>query len=271
MAAESSSGTLTFESRVRQESTFARDIRARLTIDAARLAGNVEHIRRFLPPQNIDVTLAGYTLTRELLELMPESVARENMAVLLEGNGRELKLAMADPRDYDTIEKLTFILNKDIEPVQVSQDEIAAAIECCYGQSETESVSSIHYEAPLVGLEGDADSFTLAGIFVTAFSQQEYGRECDGFEMYRDSRGCVVVYIDGSRSIAAESHAGGVFTRLLDHLRSLPLDAEYAADDCSCLDLDIPLLSGRRFPATLSRRENDANWFRVRFRWEDRE
>jgi uncharacterized protein (TIGR02996 family) len=264
-------GTLTFENRNRQARELAPEIRATLTLDATRLVGHVEHFRQFLPHQNITVTLAGHTLALSVIELVPESVARENVVIPLELNGRDLRVAMADTNDHDTIQKLEFILNKAIFPTKVDRDAIAAAIDCCYGQSETESVTSIHYEAPLIGLEGGPHTREIYGIFFTAFSQEEHGRACDGFELFRDARGCVVVYCDGSKSIAAENEPRGAFTRLLDHFLSLPVEASYTADDCQCLDFDIPLLSGRRFPATLERREGDANWFRVRFRWQDRE
>jgi uncharacterized protein (TIGR02996 family) len=264
-------GTLAFQSRKRQTRELASEIRATLTIDATRLVGHVDHFRQFLPSQNVTVTLAGHTLALSVIELVPESVARENVVIPLELNGRELRVAMADPHDRDTIQKLEFILNKEILPVTTDRDAIAAAINCCYGQSETESVDCISYEAPLVGLEAGPHSRESYGIFFTAFSQEEHGRTCNGFELFRNARGAVVVYCDGSKSIGAENHSRGVFTQLLDHFLSLPADASYTADDCDCLDFDIPLLSGRRFPATLERREGDANWFRVRFRWQDRE
>ena len=262
-------GTLAFESRNRQARELASEIRATLTIDAAQLAGHVEHFRQFLPWPHITVTLAGHSLWLSVIELVPESVARENVVIPLALDGQVLRVAMADPHDYDTIQKLQFILNKDIAPVPVAREAVAAAIDWCYGNTETESVSSIHYEAPLVGLERGPHSREVYGIFFTAFSQEEHGRACDGFELFRDARGCVVVYCDGSKSIAAENEPRGAFARLLDHLLSLPVDKAYTADECHYLDFDIPLLSGRRFPATLERREGDANWFRVRFRWED--
>jgi uncharacterized protein (TIGR02996 family) len=264
-------GTLAFESRDRQARELASEIKAKMTIDATRLAGHAEHFRQFVPPQNITVTLAGHTLALSVIELVPESVARENLVIALDLNGRDLRVAMADPTDYDTLQKLGFILNKDIIPVKADREAIAAAIDCCYGKSETESVDCISYEAPLVGLERGPHSRELYGIFYTAFSQEEHGRTCNGFEVFRDAHGCVVVYCDGSKSVLAENEPRGVFTRLLDHLLSLSVDASYTVDDLHCLDFDIPLLSGRRFPATLERRDGDANWFRVRFRWQDRE
>jgi uncharacterized protein (TIGR02996 family) len=225
-------GTLTFENRHRQAKEIAKElapeIRATLTIDATRLAGRAEHFQQFLPQQNITVTLAGHTLALSVIELVPESVARVNVVIPLTLDGRVLRVAMPDPHDYDTLQKLNFILNKEILPVQVEREAIAAAIDWCYGNTETESVVSISYESPLIGLEGDAESFRIAGIFVTAFSQREYGRACDGFEMFRGQQGCVTVYCDGSKSVLAEKptipgHAGATRRRRELVPRALPL------------------------------------------------
>jgi len=54
-----------------------------------------------------------------------------------------LQIVMSDPNDLDTIEKLRFILNKDIAPVLADREDIIAAINAHYGQSETESVDSM--------------------------------------------------------------------------------------------------------------------------------
>ena len=51
----------------------------------------------------------------------------------LEGNA--LKIITADPTDYDTIQKLQFILNKDIQPVLAVQEQIIEAINRHYGQT----------------------------------------------------------------------------------------------------------------------------------------
>src|SRR5947209_16503887 len=50
---------------------------------------------------------------------------------------------MSDPSDFDTIQKLQFILNKDIWPVLAPREQIVEAINRHYGQSETESVDSM--------------------------------------------------------------------------------------------------------------------------------
>src|SRR5262249_27300718 len=52
-------------------------------------------------------------------------------------------IIMSDPSDIQTIEKLQFILNKNIQPVLAPREQIVEAINRHYGQSETESVDSM--------------------------------------------------------------------------------------------------------------------------------
>ena len=44
-----------------------------------------------------------------------------------------------DPSDFDTLLKLQFSLNKDIQPVLAPKEQIVEAINRHYGQTETES------------------------------------------------------------------------------------------------------------------------------------
>src|SRR5205085_2123788 len=54
-----------------------------------------------------------------------------------------LKIIMSDPTDFDTMQKLQFILNKDVHPVLSPREQIIEAINRHYGQTETESVDSM--------------------------------------------------------------------------------------------------------------------------------
>jgi type IV pilus assembly protein PilB len=92
------------------------------------------------------VDLAELEIPKAVIELVPESVARENVVVPLSLEGNTLKIITADPTNYDTIQKLQFILNKDIVPVLAVQEQITEAINRNYGQSETESVDSMLVE-----------------------------------------------------------------------------------------------------------------------------
>ncbi|HZT80686.1 MAG TPA: GspE/PulE family protein, partial [Gemmataceae bacterium] len=72
-----------------------------------------------------------------------ESVARENIVLPISQENGSLKIIMSDPTDFDTIQKLQFILNKDIQPVLAAREQIIEAINRHYGQTETESVDSM--------------------------------------------------------------------------------------------------------------------------------
>jgi type IV pilus assembly protein PilB len=89
------------------------------------------------------VDLKGVTIPPSVVEMVPESVARENHVMPMSHENNALQIVMSDPNDLDTIEKLRFILNKDIAPVLADREDIIAAINAHYGQSETESVDSM--------------------------------------------------------------------------------------------------------------------------------
>ena len=127
-------------------SEFADDIEATLTLDAAQLVGKVEHYWQVVPRERITARLAGYELRRDFLELVPESVARENLVLPLELVGNRLTMATADPGNFDTFQKLAFILNKDIAEVRADLDEIRAALDHGYGIYEPQSVDSLLVE-----------------------------------------------------------------------------------------------------------------------------
>ncbi len=98
-------------------------------------------IAEFHGLQFIDLT--EVTIPAAVVELVPESVARENVVLPLSQDNGALKIIMSDPSDFDTVQKLQFILNKDIQPVLAPREQIIEAINRHYGQSETESVDSM--------------------------------------------------------------------------------------------------------------------------------
>jgi type IV pilus assembly protein PilB len=89
------------------------------------------------------IDLTNVTVPAAVIELVPESVARENVVLPLAQDGSILKIIMADPSDFDTVQKLQFILNKDITAVIAAREQIIEAINRHYGQTETESVDSM--------------------------------------------------------------------------------------------------------------------------------
>jgi type IV pilus assembly protein PilB len=80
------------------------------------------------------VDLADMTIPPSVIHLVPESVARENTVLPLAYEDGAITLVTADPTDFDTMQKLQFILNKDLRPVRSSREQIALAINRHYGQ-----------------------------------------------------------------------------------------------------------------------------------------
>ncbi|MEW4489077.1 GspE/PulE family protein [Thalassoglobus sp. JC818] len=81
-----------------------------------------------------------------IIELVPESVARENTCIPVEFMGERLVVAVVDPMNFEVMEKLRFILNKDVELTMASKESINESINRHYGGSETESVDSMLME-----------------------------------------------------------------------------------------------------------------------------
>jgi type IV pilus assembly protein PilB len=94
------------------------------------------------------IELREIEIPTSVIELVPESLARENIVMpLAQGNGT-IKVIMHDPLGFETIEKLRFVLNREIEVALAPKEAIVEAINKYYGGvgSETESVDSMLQE-----------------------------------------------------------------------------------------------------------------------------
>ncbi|WP_437225232.1 GspE/PulE family protein [Planctomicrobium sp. SH661] len=85
-------------------------------------------------------------IPHSLIELVPESVARENTCIPVEFKGERLVVAVTDAMNIEVMDKLRFILNRDVELTTASKEAITNAINRHYGGSETESVDSMIME-----------------------------------------------------------------------------------------------------------------------------
>ena len=92
------------------------------------------------------IDLATIETDPAVITQVPESVARENIVFPVEMRGESLVVAMNDPMNLEVLDKLRFILNKDIQVVVAPTDSIQAAINANYGQHESESVDSLIQE-----------------------------------------------------------------------------------------------------------------------------
>jgi type IV pilus assembly protein PilB len=129
------------EAKSVQQQTGVKLQDALVKLEYATMEQIMTAIAEFHGLQFIDLT--DVTIPAAVVELVPESVARENVVLPLAQDNGALKIIMSDPSDFDTVQKLQFILNKDIQPVLAPREQIIEAINRHYGQSETESVDSM--------------------------------------------------------------------------------------------------------------------------------
>ena len=94
------------------------------------------------------IELREIEIPPSVIELVPESLARENIVMPLAQGSGTIKVIMHDPLGFETIEKLRFVLNREIEVALATKEAIVEAINKYYGRSsgETESVDSMLQE-----------------------------------------------------------------------------------------------------------------------------
>lgn len=94
------------------------------------------------------VALQEIEIPATIVELVPESLARENIVMPLAQENGAIKVIMHNPVDFDTIDKLRFVLNREIEVALAPKEAIIEAINRYYGSAstETESVDSMLQE-----------------------------------------------------------------------------------------------------------------------------
>lgn len=88
--------------------------------------------------------LLGTTnIPADVIALVPESLARENLVVPLSFDGETVTFAAADADNIATMDKVRFILAKNVRFLPARRESIVAAIERYYGPARTESVDSM--------------------------------------------------------------------------------------------------------------------------------
>ncbi len=111
------------------------------------------------------VDLNEVVIPPSIVELVPESVARENAVLPMAEEDGGLKVIVSDPLDLDTFEKLRFILNRKVDIALAPRESILDAINRHYGQMEDQSADSMLQE------------FTDTAIDFTETEQESQGGE----------------------------------------------------------------------------------------------
>ncbi len=92
------------------------------------------------------VSLSEVVIPPAVVELVPESVARENAVLPLTDSDGTLTVIISNPNDIETIDKLRFILNCQIDIALAPRESILEAINRHYGQTVGESADSMLQE-----------------------------------------------------------------------------------------------------------------------------
>ena len=130
---------------------------AKMSRDTAISVGDCLIKLEYASPEDVTAALAkfhkleycdlrGFRIAEQVIELVPESVARENTVIPIAEDENTLKVAISDPFDLETIEKLRFILNRKIETALAPKQVILESINQYYGQIEGESADSMLQE-----------------------------------------------------------------------------------------------------------------------------
>ena len=89
------------------------------------------------------VELEGLQIPPRVIELITESMARENIVIATGMEGETVIVAMQNPNNIEVLDKLRFVLNREIKVVMAPLESIQGAINRHYGQTETESVDTM--------------------------------------------------------------------------------------------------------------------------------
>ncbi|MDB5391467.1 MAG: type secretory pathway, ATPase PulE/Tfp pilus assembly pathway, ATPase PilB [Planctomycetaceae bacterium] len=117
------------------------------------------------------VNLEDTEISQAAVQMLPESVARENTVCPVAVEDDKLTVAISEAMNYDVLDKLRFVLNREIGVVLASKESILAAINKNYGAGgDTESVDSILNEFTETAIDFTATEAEMAS---TASNQDD--------------------------------------------------------------------------------------------------
>lgn len=130
-----------------QEMAKSTDIRVRDAIVRLGYASSEEVTKAVAEEYGREyIDLTDVVIPPAIVELVPESVARENSILPYQMDGDTLRVIMSDPNDIETLDKLRFILNRPVEPILASKELIQEAVNRHYTQNIGESADSLMQE-----------------------------------------------------------------------------------------------------------------------------
>lgn len=106
------------------------------------------------------IRVAHYNISEEVLEEVPETLARQYLMLPISLTGDVLTLAMADPLNIMALDDLSLLTSYEIKPVVAMQHELEETIEKYYGSSAkgVEMYDELYEELISDGSEDDVEN-----------------------------------------------------------------------------------------------------------------
>lgn len=109
------------------------------------------------------VDLKQFQFDPELIQLLPEAVARRHRVIILSENAEELMLGMSDPTDIFGLDEIQLLLNRPLQTAVVRESELLDVLDASYSH-----VSEIASLAEELNTELDEDAVDLSSLSVSA-------------------------------------------------------------------------------------------------------
>lgn len=89
---------------------------------------------------NIDfVDLSQVTISQEVIDLVPQDIARRYKVIPVAINEAGIVVAIADPLNFETLDSLRFLLKREVELVCTTEEQIRTAMVKYYGSADEAS------------------------------------------------------------------------------------------------------------------------------------
>lgn len=119
------------------------------------------------------VDLAQLTVPPHVANSVPDEIARRYKTVPVDDDGYILTLAVADPLDFETLDSLPHVLEREVAFVVATPAAIHTYLKDFYGATDADQVPGSDIEGMDTGDDADAPIIRLVlGIIVEAFNQR---------------------------------------------------------------------------------------------------
>jgi uncharacterized protein (TIGR02996 family) len=215
--------------------------------------------------RRVEVELSGFEVPAEIIDLVPESLVHENLMLPLGLRGRMLVLAIGDPKDWPMLEKLEFILNRDIEAVAAPRQQLSEAIRRHYGFPDPggpePELAGCFVSPPPFPLEevdlGSWDRDSQAARLLARIMATAIGRDAREIRIEPGSDRFRVLYVGDGEVAEGEIAPPQLFLPVLTRIRIMAgiWIGDQRAEQWGSLRLAVP---GRRVDVGVSIRRTDA-------------